>query len=68
MEEIILANRIKYELKEIKNYPKFELSNDGQNPLIWIVSFEGEEKTLYENQKFTIKYEISRGYVSLKIF
>ena len=63
MEAIILANRLKYEEKNMKNYQKFKLEIDKENPLIWFVFFEGDEKTLYENEKFKVKIEFSNEYV-----
>ena len=63
MEAIILANRLKYEQKNIQNYPNFKLEINNENPLIWFVFFEGDEKTLYENEKFKVKIEFSNEYV-----
>ena len=34
MEAIILANRLKYEQKNIQNYPNFKLEINNENPLI----------------------------------
>ena len=63
MEAIILANRLKYEKNNMKNYQKFKLEINNENPLIWFVFFEGDEKTLYENEKFKVKIEFSNEYV-----
>ena len=63
MEAIILANRLKYEEKNMKNYPKFKLEINNENPLIRFVFFEGDEKTLDANEKFKVKIEFSNEYV-----
>ena len=62
MEAIIRANRLKYEEKNMQNYPKFKLKIDDVNPLKWFVFFKGDEKTLYENEKFKVKIEFSNEY------
>ena len=59
----VLANRLKVELKEMNDYPKFSVSIDESNKLIWYVSFKGEENTLYANEKFKIKFEFNSNYV-----
>ena len=59
----VLANRLKVELKEMNDYPKFSVSIDESNKLIWYVSFTGEENTLYANEKFKIKFEFTPNYV-----
>ena len=64
MEAIILANRLKYELADIKNYSQFKLEINEQKPLEWFILFDGEEKTLYENEKFKLKFEFPKGYVN----
>ena len=65
MSAIILASRLKYEENDMKNYQKFELKKNDDNPLIWHVSFEGAEKTLYEKEKFKVKIEFSNEYVRI---
>ena len=59
------AMRMKYEENDMKNYQKFELKKNDDNPLIWHVSFEGAEKTLYEKEKFKVKIEFSNEYVRI---
>ena len=59
----ILANRLKVELREMKNYPQFSVVIDKKNQMIWYVSFKGEENTLYAGEKFTIKFEFTTDYV-----
>ena len=58
----ILANRLKVELREMKNYPQFSVVIDKKNQMIWYVSFKGEENTLYAKEDFKIKFEFSLNY------
>ena len=52
----IVQNRLKYELKNIKKYNQLSVKIDPNNNYIWYVSFKGVEKTLYENEIFTLKF------------
>ena len=58
----LLANRLKVELNELKEYPQFSVDIDKKKQMIWYVSFKGEEKTLYENENFKIKFEFPADY------
>ena len=60
----VLIKRIKVELDEIKKeFPQFKVEVDKSNQFIWYISFKGAENTLYANEDFKIKYEISNNYV-----
>ena len=60
----VLIKRIKVELDEIKKeFPQFKVDVDESNQFIWYISFKGAENTLYANEDFKIKYEISNNYV-----
>ena len=59
----IIAHRLTAEYKEMSNYPQFSVKIDDSNHFIWYVSFKGEDKTLYENEKFKIKFEFTSKYV-----
>ena len=60
----VLIKRIKVELDEIKKeFPQFKVDVDKSSQFIWYISFKGAENTLYANEDFKIKYEISNNYV-----
>ena len=59
----IVQNRLNYELKNIKKYNQLSVKIDPNNNYIWYVSFKGAEKTLYENEIFTLKFQFDDGYV-----
>ena len=63
MNSAINKSRLKYELLDIKKYPQFKVNVDPKNNNIWFVSFKGAEKTLYENENFTLRFEFDAGYV-----
>ena len=64
----VLSRRIKVELEEMKKeYPQFPVTADKSNELIFYINFKGVENTLYANEEFKIKYEMSQKYV-IKIF
>ena len=56
-------NRLKFEFEDMKKYNQFNLNIDPQNFNIWYVSFKGAEKTLYQNENFTLKFVFDEGYV-----
>ena len=60
---MILKSRLKHELKDIKNNPNLSLYIDENNPYIWFISFQGAKDTIYENEKFKLKFELPDGYV-----
>ena len=59
----IKGNRLKFEFEDIKKYKQFKLNIDPKNFNIWYVSFQGAEKTLYQNENFTLKFQFDEGYV-----
>ena len=56
-------NRLKFEFEDMKKYKQFKLNIDPKNFNIWYVSFQGAEKTLYQNENFTLKFHFDEGYV-----
>ena len=58
-----VQNRLNYELKNIKKYNQLSVKISPNNNYIWKVSFKGAEKTLYENEFFTLKFQFDNGYV-----
>ena len=56
-------NRLKYEFEDLKKYNQFSVNIDLKNTNIWFVSFKGAEKTLYENENFTLRFQFDEGYV-----
>ena len=64
----ISGNRLKAEFKEITSNKQLELQIDENNDKIWYISFTGAEKTLYENEKFKLKFELNEYYVSSYIY
>ena len=63
MTAIILESRLRYELKILQENKKFSLLIDENNQRIWYILFEGAENTLYEKERFTLKFEFDEGYV-----
>ena len=68
MTSSISINRLNAEYKEIRANPKLTLQIDENNNKIIYISFKGEEKTLYENENFKLKFELSDNYVSKYIY
>ena len=64
MKAIILESRLKYELKNLNENKKFSLIKDKNNSRIWYVLFDGVENTLYEKEKFKLRFEFNDGYVN----
>ena len=64
----IKQNRLKFEYEDLKKYPQFKLNIDPQNNFIWYVSFKGADKTLYENENFTLKFHFDGEYVNYFIY
>ena len=64
MKAIILESRLKYELKNLNENKKFSLIKDKNNSRIWYVLFDGVENTLYEKEKFKLRFEFSDEYVN----
>ena len=64
----ISGNRLKAEFKEITSNKQLELQIDENNDKIWYISFTGAEKTLYENEKFKLKFELNEYYVRRNIY
>ena len=65
MKAIILESRLKYELKNLNENKKFSLIKDENNSRIWYVLFDGVENTLYEKEKFKLRFEFDDEYVIL---
>ena len=63
MKAIILESRLKYELKNLNENKKFSLLEDKNNSRIWYVLFDGVENTLYEKEKFKLRFEFNDEYV-----
>ena len=63
MTSSISVNRLKAEFKEINSNPNLNLTIDENNNKICYISFKGAEKTLYENENFKLKFELSDYYV-----
>ena len=59
----MLQNRLKFEIKDMQNYPQFTLNIDPNHFNIWYVSFKGAEKTLYENENLKLKFVFDNKYV-----
>ena len=66
--EKILLSRLKYELKDIKNYPQFSLDIDPSNNNLWYINFKGAKDTLYENENFKLKFHFNEHYASKYYF
>ena len=66
--KVVKQNRLKYEYEDIKKYPQFKVNIDPQNNNIWYVSFKGADKTLYENENFTLKFHFDGEYVNNIIY
>ena len=64
MKAIILESRLKYELKNLKENKIFSLLEDKNNSRIWYVLFDGVENTLYEKEKFKLRFEFNDEYVN----
>ena len=64
----IRQNRLKFELEDIKKYPQFSVKIDQNNNNVWYVSFKGADKTLYENENFTIRFQIDDSYVIINVY
>ena len=64
----IEQNRVKYEYEDLKKYPQFKVNIDPKNNTIWYVSFKGADKTLYENENFTLKFHFDGEYVNNNIY
>ena len=64
MKAIILESRLKYELKNLNENKKFSLIKDKNNSRIWYVLFDDVENTLYEKEKFKLRFEFSDEYVN----
>ena len=63
MKAIILESRLKYELKNLKENKIFSVIKDKNNSRIWYILFEGAENTLYEKEKFKLRFEFDDEYV-----
>ena len=64
MKAIILESRLKYELKNLNENKKFSVIKDENNSRIWYILFDGVENTLYEKEKFKLRFEFSDEYVN----
>ena len=58
--------RLKHEMQDIAKYPQFSLKIDPQSSYIWYIDFKGVEKTLYENESFTLRFKFDPDYVRKK--
>ena len=68
MTAIILESRLRYELKILQENKKFSYKLDDNNQRIWYILFEGAENTLYEKEKFKLKFEFDEGYVIIYLY
>ena len=59
----IKQNRLIFELEDIKKYNQFSVKIDPNNNNVWYVSFKGADKTLYQNEIFTLRFQFDDGYV-----
>ena len=64
----IRQNRLKFELEDIKKYNQFSVKIDPNNNNVWYVSFKGADKTLYQNEYFTLRFQFDDGYVIINIY
>ena len=62
MNGTIAANRLKVEFKDINKNPKLKLELVENQSNICYVYFKGEDNTLYENEKFKLKFEFDDNY------
>ena len=63
MNSAVLSNRLRCELKDLRENNKFHVTIDDDNSKIWYVSFKGAKDTLYENEDFKLKFEFGDNYV-----
>ena len=63
MNSAILSNRLRCELKVLKENNQFQVTIDDDNSKIWYISFKGAKGTLYENEDFKLKFEFGDNYV-----
>ena len=59
----IRQNRLKLEYEDLKKYKQFKVKIDPNNSNVWFVRFKGADKTLYEKEKFTLRFEFDERYV-----
>ena len=62
--EKMKKGRLKFEIKDLKKYQQFSLDIDESNNNILYISFQGTNKTLYENEKFKLKFHFGKNYVN----
>ncbi len=68
MTALILESRLRYELKILQENPKFSLLIDDNNQRVLYILFEGAKNTLYEKERFTLKFEFDEGYVIIYLY
>ena len=68
MSAIILESRLRYELKILQENKKFSYKIDDDNQKIWCILFEGAKNTLYEKEKFKLRFEFDEGYVRIYLY
>ena len=68
MTAIILESRLRYEMKILQENKKFSLLTDKNNQRIWYILFEGAKNTLYEKEKFKLRFEFDEGYVRIYLY
>ena len=68
MTAIILESRLRYELKILQENKKFSYKLDDNNQRIWYILFEGAKNTLYEKEKFKLRFEFDEGYVRIYLY
>ena len=68
MTAIILESRLRYEMKILQENKNLSLLVDENNQRIWYILFEGAENTLYEKEKFKLKFEFNEGYVIIYLY
>lgn len=55
--------RLEKEKEEFIKFPNLILDEDANNPLIWKISFQGADETLYAGEKFTLRFKFADEYV-----
>ena len=68
MTALILESRLRYELKILQENTKFSLLIDDNNQRVLYILFEGAKNTLYEKERFTLKFEFDEGYVIIYLY
>lgn len=57
------VKRLEKEIEDLKKYDIFHLEVDPDDFMIWKISFQGAEGTLYAGEKYTLRFKFSSEYV-----